>query len=237
METTTFEYLGTWMQNLNPLMSFLTILWIVTLIIFRKDFAERIKNFDFKKIRFFKSKKQLKKISLLKDHDLFNVIERVRSEVRFKKFYTSGEYDATKSKMFIDFIDFHLNTIREDYKKFFDDKSLTTKNTDELKSALLTLMNTTDRSCAKKTKQYFLSKEIPVHDVNYIINLFEVWRNETNKSLISRINGIFSSTFHPDNFEKLLGCLEVISMSTELILKDGVESFEKMNGRFKNLTY
>jgi hypothetical protein len=26
-------------------------------------------------------------------------------------------------------------------------------------------------------------------------------------------------------------------MSTELILKDGVESFEKMNGRFKNLTY
>lgn len=233
----TFEYIGTWMQNLSPLMSFLIILWIITLVTFRKDFAERIKSFDFRKIRLFKRKKEFKKISLLKDHDLFNVIDRVRSEVRFKKFYTSGEFDVTKTKMFIDFINFHLDSIKKQYKIFFENKSLATKNTDELKASLLMLMNNTDSLCTKQAKEYFLAKGLSLEDVEYTINLFEVWRNETNKALTSRINGIFSSTFHSDNFEKLLGCLEVISMSTELILKDGYESFEKMNGRFKNLSY
>jgi hypothetical protein len=235
--STLFDHIGSWLQNLSPLMAFLVILWVVTIVVFRKAFTARIKNFDFKKLNIFKKSKELKKIHLLKDHDLFNVVERVRSEVRLKKFYTAGEYDITKSKMFTDFMNFYLDSIRDSYKKFFEDKSLNSKNPDELKTAILILMNTTEKRCAEQTKEHFLTKGIPLEDTEYIIRLFEIWRNETSRAVTSRINGIFSSAFHFDNFEKLLGCMEVMSMSIDLIPKDGVESFEKMNGRFINLTY
>lgn len=232
-----FENLGTWMEGMTPFMTFVTVLWIVTIFIFRKTLSAKIKNFDIKKIRFLRNRKELKKIYLLKDHDLFNVIEKVRSEVKFKKFYTSGEYDSTKTKMFTDFMNSYLDAIRSSTKTFLEDTSHASKNPDELKTSVLILLNKAEEICAEETRKHFLAKSIQIEDADYIIRLFEVWRNETSKAVFSRINGIFSSAFHFDNFEKLLGCMEVMSMSIDLIPKDGVESFEKMNGRFKNLKY
>lgn len=232
-----FDNIGVWMEGLSPFMTFITILWVVTIVVFRKAFTDRIKKFDFTKINIFRKKKGFKHINLLKDHDLFNVIERVRSEVKLKKFYTSGEYDRTKTKMFVDFMSFYLTATRNSYKEFFLDNTLNNLNTDELKSTVFTLLNESRKQSAKQTKAHFLQKGITVEDSDYIINLFEQWRHETHQAVETRINGIFSSDFHSNNFEKLLACLEILSMSIDLIPKDGVESFEKMNGRFMNLPY
>lgn len=232
-----FEHIGDWMIGLSPLMSFLIILWIATIVVFRKAFADRVKKFDFRKINIFKKRKELKEIELLKDHDLFNVIERVRSEVKLKKFYTSGEYDRVKTKMFIDFMEFYLTATRDSYKEFLKNQELTNYSTDELKTHVFTLLNESRKSSAKQTMAHFLHKGVSIEDNHYIINLFEQWRHETHQAVEARISGIFSSDFHFDNFEKLLACLEILSMSIDLIPKDGKESFEKMNGRFKDLSY
>lgn len=232
-----FEHIGSWMEGLSPFMTFLAILWIVTIVVFRKAFTERIKKFDFKKLNIFRKKKGFKNINLLKNHDLFNVIEAVRGEVRLKKFYTSGDYDRVKTKMFIDFMNFYLTSTRDSYKEFLVNGNLTVLSSDELKSSIFTLINQSRKDSAIRTIDHFLKKGVTSEDAEYIINLFEQWRHETHHAVETRINGIFSSDFHSNNFEKLLACLEILSMSIDLIPKDGVESFEKMNGRFKDLIY
>jgi hypothetical protein len=74
-------------------------------------------------------------------------------------------------------------------------------------------------------------------DAIYVVDLFEKWRIETRESINSRVNSLFASSFYPTNFDRLLAVLELVSVSISLIPKDGVRSFEDMNGKFKNLNY
>jgi hypothetical protein len=229
------QNLDKWMEGLSPLLTSVIILWVFTIVAFRKAFAEKVKNFEWNKL--FGRKKRMKKIELLKDHDLFNVIERVKGQVRLKKFYTSGKFDKVKSKMFYDFLAIYLNRTRDMYKDFLLNPALSEMGSDSLKAEVFTLMNESRKASSEEVIKKFLDKNLNPDDVDYVVMLFEQWRNETYEAVNTRISGIFSSDFHSTNFERLLACFEILSMSIGLITKDGFESFEKLNGRFQHLNY
>lgn len=228
-----FKNLGDWMAVLSPLMTFIVILVVIISYMFRTAISHQIKNI--KIVGFFRRGKN-EKIKSLLNHDLFNTTEIVKRECLTIKFTTDGEFDSAKTKMFHDFMTFKLDVINDEFSLLLQ-KNLNDVSKDELKMILLSSINVTVTDYIQKTRSHFIEKGITKEDADYCIELFEEWRIDTIKSLIDRINSIFSSDFHYTNFEKLLGSFEVFSMAISLIPKDGAMSFEDMNGRFKNLKY
>ena len=228
-----FKNLGSWMGVLSPWMVFVVILVVVISYMFRGAISHQIKNI---KIKGFFRRGGNEEIKALLNHDLFNATSIVKRECLTKKFSTNSSFDAVKTKMFHDFMTFKLDTIHDEFSTLLD-KKLNDVSKDELKKILLNTINTVVNSYTEKTRNHFIEKGVPKNDADYCIALFEEWRIDTINSLVDRINSIFSSDFHYTNFEKLLGTFEVFSMAISLIPKDGVLSFEDMNGRFKNLNY
>ena len=172
----------------------------------------------------------------LKNHDVFNAIEQTRYDIKRTFFKTSGEIDRNKTRIFCDFMNFKLDAISKNFDLFLSKVDNKTPK-DQVKKMLLDMLSDTVDEYTQKTRKHFLDKKLSVDDCDYIINLFEEWRFDTIKSLVSRVNNIFASDFHSNNFERLLASFEVSSMAIELITKDGVCSFNEMNGRFKRIVY
>lgn len=218
--------LSSWLLNLTPIMSFV----VIVLYIFRKPIGSKINEIKIQR------KKNSDEIKTLIYHDIFNVISNVRKEVKRTKFETEGTYDEAKTLMFRDFMEFKLLCIYGGYKTYLKGLKKDVKS-DALKTSMLKMINSLVEDYTEQTYTHFLRKGIPSSDADYVIELFEKWRFETIKSLSNRINGIFASDFHSGAFEQLLACLEVTSMAIELIPKDGIASFDEMNGRFLKLKY
>jgi len=233
---------------LTPLSAHLTFLLIITLFIlwtFKDTLAEKLKkiNFSGKKVKIKKSQEvknlDLEKLTFqnLKFHDLFNVIEDVRSSVKFKRF----PGDDNKTKVFHDFIDIMLDTINHNLAELIEEidslDKLRNVKRDELKSIIMNKLTFLVAAYCREAKDHFLSHGLSFEDSKYIVDLFEEWRGETRKSINDRINAIFASSFHQTNFDRVLAVYEIISVSVSLIPKDGVKSFEQMNGRLKNVNY
>ena len=181
------------------------------------------------------------RIKELINHDLFNVVNQTRSSVKNVKFYSPNEFyisefDSSKSKMFQDFMNFKLNSIESRFKIFLNDVDLLQSN-DGFKNSIFTLLNEVVEDYLHDTERHFLEKGVPYKDTKFILELFEKWREETINGLIYRINSIFASDSYGGKYEKLLGTLEVVSYAVYLVLKDGINSFEEVNGKFKNLEY
>ena len=216
--------------------NFLILMTIIFFIFFGKVLNSKMKKTDFFSGSFFGLFKKKKKLKILIEHDLFATINRVRNSVKYIEFTTGGKVDKVKSKMFHDFMSFKLDSIENQFKKYLT--NISEKNSiDAIKNDLFELMDDIIAEYISKTEEHFLKKGVPPKDTKYVIMLFEKWRDETVKSSIYRINSVFASTYYPTKFEKVLGSLEIFSMAVDLIPKDGVSSFNEMNGKFKNLKY
>ena len=226
---------GSWIEGMPPFLNFIIIIFLITVTLFRTAITTSIKKINWEKFQFFKKNKK-ESIDMLIDHDIFNTIERVRSEVKNQKFYTHGDYDSTKTKMFHTFMENKLDIIRKRFKNFLNNIP-ETKSMDGLKSELLKTMRVTIEEYTKKTEKDFIDRGVPKESSDYIIALFEEWRKPTIKALNHRIDNVFASDFHKGKFEKLLGSLEILSMAIDLIPRDGVSAFKEMNGKFKNLEF
>ena len=234
METLISE-IGSWMINLPSIAVFTIIMTLIFFVFFKETLNSKLKKINFSSLNIF-SRSNDHKIPLLIDHDIFNVIERVRQITKHTSFDTHGEYDAAKSKMFHDFMDFKLDIIHTSFKKYLK-KIPKDISMDALKNSIFIMAGDIVEDYLHKTEEHFLKKGITPEDTDYVLMLFEQWRAETIDSVSYRINSIFASTAHPGKFEKLLGALEAFSMAIDLIPKDGIASFEEMNGKFKDLEY
>jgi hypothetical protein len=108
---------------------------------------------------------------------------------------------------------------------------------DELKQIIRKVLNTIVDNYCLKGERHLIDKGLTKKDAAYVVELFEKWRNETRASINSRIDAIFASSFHTTNFHRTLAVYELISVSVSLIPKDGIRSFESMNGKFKTIQY
>ena len=223
--------MSTELTNLITSLPSIMIFILVIIYIFKKPISYRIKTF-----KLVKKQKNNESLSKLVNHDIFNVIEQVRYDIKRVIFHTHGTIDKNKTRIFCDFMNFKLDSVTNNFIDFLSKVDKQTDK-DELKKELLDMLSDTVEEYTEHTRIHFLNKGLSVEDCDYIILLFEKWRYDTIKSLVSRINNIFASDFHSNNFERLLASFEVASMAIELIPKDGVNSFEEINGRFKEIIY
>lgn len=180
--------------------------------------------------------KEKKTIDNLKYHDIFSTCTRVKTEVHLMKFYTDGKYDATKTRMCGDFAKHKVEVCSKRIEEFVSD-DLFRLNPDALKKLIFALQSAMHEEYVAKIKADWLSKGIPQDDVDYVIVLFEKFRYDVIMSFENRINAIFGSTYHRDNFDRVLGVLEMWSMGIDLLPKDMLTTFETLNGRFTKIKY
>lgn len=239
--------------ELTPHLTFIVICMIVIFYFFKDTIAEKIKEMKLSvvKLPLSKEKKEVypikqKTIHLevekltfddLNAHDLFNVIEDVRSVIKFHKF----DDDSIKTQVFHDFINIMLDEIKQSMKVLIVQIGILDAKhdpkRDELKQVIMTKLGSIVESYCKEGEAHFLNKGLTRKDAEYVVNLFEEWRSETRRSINDRINAIFASSFHQTNFARVLAVYELISVSVSLIPKDGIRSFEQMNGRLKSIKY
>jgi len=180
--------------------------------------------------------KERKRIAELEYHDVFNTIREVRQLTNKVVFYTDGELDVTKGRMFSDFMNYKLDAVRDSFLHVII-KAVKARNHDHLKSMIQDAVVDSIREYMLKTENHFLRSGVPLPDAKYAIELFEEWREETVKSVKNEIKNIFASNFHKTKYDKLLAVLQVISMAISLIPKDGKAAFNSMNGKFKKIKY
>ena len=183
-----------------------------------------------------KHKEKPQEIKSLKAHDLFNTLQRVKQDVSHMKFYSHGIFDANKSKMCSDFANFKCNVCSSKFSSFLDN-DFSNVSSDELKQLMLSEMWGMHNEYIKQIRIFWLGKGIKTEDVDYIIELFESFRYDVVVSFQNRIDGIFASSYHKNNFEKILACYEMYAMGIDLLPKDMQTTFEALNGKFANITY
>lgn len=224
--------------NLSPAQTFSFMIFAILAFILKDTIKDRFKNLKMPKWSLSKRKIKEAKFEALKAHDIFNVIEEVRALTKFHEF----ENDTVKSKVFHDFMNIMLDEIRGQFKAVILqinelEKGKDELSRDELKQIILKTLVIIVETYCKKAEQHFIKKGISKTDSHYIVSLFEEWRSETRASINSRVNAIFASSFHQTNFARTLAVLELISVSVNLIPKDGIRSFEQMNGKLKSIKY
>jgi hypothetical protein len=212
--------------NLPPYLLFIVIVLGILTYYFHKDISKLI-------TRKWSKENDIKD---LKSHDIFNTLQRVKQDVSHMKFYTNGVFDANKSRMCSDFAKFKCNVCSDSFVEFLDN-DFSKISSDELKQLVLSEMWGMHSEYIKQIRAFWLEKGINNEDVDYVIELFEKFRYDVVVSFQNRINGIFSSSYHKNNFEKILACYEMYSMGIDLLPKDMLTTFEALNGRFANIKY
>jgi hypothetical protein len=244
-----FQSISSVLVPIGPHLTFLVVVLGITAWLFKDDIKEVIKSLGSKKnqdpvdpIVYDNNKKVFLHVDELtfddlKDHDIFNVINEVRARLKFHEF----ENDPVKSKVFHDFIKIMLDEINEQLYTLIEEvkkeDSKPNGKRDGLKRVIMDRLNTIVVDYCQKTHAKFVSKGLSFQEAEYVVALFEEWRSETRIHIDGRINSIFASSFHQTNFARVLAVFELISVSISLISKDGLRSFETMNGRLKNLNY
>tara|TARA_B110000211_G_C14083021_1_gene555449 strand:+ start:41 stop:733 length:693 start_codon:yes stop_codon:yes gene_type:complete len=188
---------------------------------------------------FFKKKEEvvLPKISDLDSHDIFSTFKRVTLEVGNMRFYTENDYDSSKTRMCYDFTVQKSRYCEQHMKEIIETKGLAEMSTDQLKQFVLNKQMEMHRDYVKEIKGIWLGKGISPEDVDYVIRLFEKFRFDVIRSFEHRIAAIFGSSFHPNNFERMLAIFDMWAMGIDLLPKDMNTTFEYLNGKFKDIDY
>jgi hypothetical protein len=166
-------------------------------------------------------------------HDLFSTITMLRDINLRAISFKSG---PSKTRAFKDFMECKFNSIEFYSKKLISDR-VYKKSHDQFADAVKNALTNIVKDYTQKATAKFLKKGLTSDQAEHVINMFNTWHDDTLKSVISRTDSILENNFYSSNFQKLVAVYEVIAMASELTLSDGVKSFEKLNGYFKNIDY
>jgi len=210
------------------------IIIIITLIsvIFKKDIQRALK-----KLAFNRRAKSDIKVSALIDHDIFSTFSRVVNEVHNMRFYTRNEYDKTKSIMCYEFTVQKAISCQILMKELIFTEGISEMNTDKLKKLILKKQTEMHVDYVKEIRSLWLSKGIAPSSVDHVVSLFEGFRFPVIRSFEHRISAILGSSFHPNNFERILAVFDMWSMGIDLLPNDMKITFETLNGKFKDIDY
>jgi hypothetical protein len=228
-----FEVLSTLFYKLENqyLISIIIIITIIS-VIFKKNIQSKLKIF-ISKMR----ENPIKDITTLEDHDIFSTFSRVTGEVSNMRFYTRNEYDSTKSRMCYDFAVQKSISCQRLMKELIFTEGISEMNTDKLKKLILSKQTQMHVDYVKEIRSLWLSKGIAPSSVDHVISLFEGFRFDVVQSFEHRISAIFGSSFHPNNFERILAVFDMWAMGIDLLPKDMNTTFETLNGKFKDIEY
>jgi hypothetical protein len=189
------------------------------------------------KFYFLSKQKSSRKIADLNNHDVFNTLNRVRSDVANMKFYTHGKYDKVKSKMCFDFAKHKTLICGSRMKDILNKVDIDDMNKDKLKLLVLNEQRLMHEDYIRLIIKEWESRGIKTKDIDYIIHLFEKFRYDVVVSFEHRINSIFGNTYNETNFGLMLAIFEMWAMGIDLLPRDMQTTFESLNGKFKDIKY
>ena len=228
-----FEVLNTLFYKLeNQYLISIIITTTIISVIFKKNIQSKLRIF-IAKMR----ENPIKDITTLEDHDIFSTFSRVTGEVSNMRFYTKNEYDSTKSRMCYDFTVQKSISCQRLMKELILTEGISEMNTDKLKKLILSKQTQMHVDYVKEIRSLWLSKGIAPSSVDHVISLFEGFRFDVVQSFEHRISAIFGSSFHPNNFERVLAVFDMWAMGIDLLPKDMKTTFETLNGKFKDIDY
>ena len=228
-----FEVLSTLFYKLeNQYLISIIITTTIISVIFKKNIQSKLRIF-IAKMR----ENPIKDITTLEDHDIFSTFSRVTGEVSNMRFYTKNEYDSTKSRMCYDFAVQKSISCQRLMKELILTEGISEMNTDKLKKLILSKQTQMHVDYVKEIRSLWLSKGITPSSVDHVISLFEGFRFDVVQSFEHRISAIFGSSFHPNNFERILAVFDMWAMGIDLLPKDMNTTFETLNGKFKDIEY
>ena len=216
----------------NQYLLFIATIITLVSVIFKKQIQDKFKRFTFSR-----GEKRSIKISALIDHDIFSTFSRVTGEVSNMRFYTNNEYDKTKSRMCHDFAKQKAISCKFLMKDIIRTKRIEDMSTDTLKKLILERQAQMHTHYVKEIRTLWLSRGISPSNVDHVISLFEGFRFDVVQSFEHRISAIFGSSFHPNNFERVLAVFDMWAMGIDLLPKDMNTTFETLNGKFKDIDY
>ena len=170
-------------------------------------------------IKAFKSKREEKfkyTIADLEQHDLFLELDNGKSS-RFE-FFTHDVYDATKSQIFVDFLEMLLENTKVSMLKvcFNADNEMTRVALKHLISASLQEGNyTLNRDILEK----FILQGLTKDQAKIVLNKFHDIRTNTLTRYHKRVESIFACDFYENNFQLLLAVYEVIAFELDDIIE------------------
>jgi hypothetical protein len=216
-------------SKLSPIMIFILVVLVVVLYYFHKPISTWFTSL-------IKRKEKLQDIKSLKSHDIFSTLQRVKQEAMFLKFFSHGKYDETKSRMSADFVRFKCSVCSDKFESFLDN-DFSKLSSDELKHLILSSLWNMHEIYIDKIRTHWLSKGISKEDVNYVIELFEVFRHGVVLGFQHRTEAIFSCEHYDTHFSKILACYNIYAFGIDLLPKDLQDTFEAINGKFANIKY
>ena len=226
--------------SLPPVLTFIVMVLIIISYFYKDTISKKIQQFKTRNEHDIDLSNGHFTFEDLMYHDVFSVIFEVRSAIKHCDF-DEEDGGETKTRIFHDFLNIMLEEIHLSMKQLIVGIAAQHKqgetSRDELKQTIRKALNSIVDNYCLKGERHLIDHGLSKKDAEYVVELFEKWRSETRASINSRIDAIFASSFHTTNFQRTLAVYELISVSVSLIPKDGIRSFESMNGKFKTIQY
>lgn len=210
-------------------MIFILVLIVVVFYYFHKPISAWLTSL-------IKPKEKVQDIKSLKSHDIFSTLQRVKQEAMFLKFFSHGKYDETKSRMSGDFVRFKCEICYDKFQTFLD-HDFSKLSSDELKQLILSSLWNMHSKYVNEIKNHWIDRGIEKKDVDYVIELFELFRHGVVVGFQHRVEAIFSCEHYDSHFKKILACYNIFAFGIDLLPKDLQDTFESINGKFANIKY
>jgi len=173
----------------------------------------------------------------LKYHYVFSTLPLALQEVKSKKFYTHGKFDHVKTKMCYDFTRHKVEVCAVHMLNFLDTPNLDCMGKDRLKNTIMKLQDQIHVEYVRKITNDWLGRGIPIDNVLYVVDLFERFRQPVLERFSYQIGEIFSTELNQNNFERIKDVYDMWSGGIKDLPKDMRETFESMNGKFRDIDY
>jgi len=200
--------------------------WLIVLISILMILAPfGFKFFKPKVLEMLASLLNVRKAKDLKEHYSFSTLPMALAEVKSRNYYTHGKFDHVKTKMCYDFTKHKVETCTNFMISFLNRDDLDSMKKDKLKTYVQNITND------------WLGRGIPKDNVLYVVDLFERFRAPVIERFNYQIEQIFGTELNQTNFERIKDVYDMWSGGIKDLPKDMRETFEAMNGKFRDIDY
>lgn len=193
--------------------------------------------FKSKLIKILTSLLNVRKAKDLKDHYIFSTLPMALAEVKSRNYYTHGKFDHVKTKMCYDFTKHKVEVCTKLMLSFIERDDVDSMKKDALKNTILELQNHIHITYVQNITNDWLGRGIPKNNVLYVVDLFERFRAPVIGRFNYQIEQIFGTELNQTNFERIKDVYDMWSGGIKDLPKDMRETFEAMNGKFRDIDY
>jgi len=238
--TTVLEQLKDSLSKMNHIEVFILLLFVIlgfiaffnksTIALYYKNRSQR----RAQELEQLYSEHPVREISELKAHHLFLTVKQVMYTVDNLDFTTFESYDPVKTTLIRKLISLKIETITFRFGELIEKKELDRMTGVQLKFEIITTLS----NLVNEYNDHFISTIVSVYGVSekdaiFLVDCYESFRQYIVSAFSAELENIILDDNYDNNFERMNTVLYVVSLSLSVIPEDVVQTFNKINGRFK----